>query len=264
MTSDLDSIDSELSALRRELDENPNDRAKQRVVSRLERSLPLLAMPVAAPPTPGINAPAPGRALRFASPSMLGLVGAFVLGGGFGAATYAALEAEPPPSIVVVERAVALPAVPVEPTVSSAPDAVPSTEAAPRAALASRRPAPSAAPRPKLLPAASAAAVPAAPPRVTDAASLAEQQALLDEARAALGKDDGRGALDLLGAHTRRFPESLFAEERAALTVKALASAGRRAEARARLAEFAATFPRSPLLPSLRLVTRVSVTETER
>jgi hypothetical protein len=84
------------------------------------------------------------------------------------------------------------------------------------------------------------------------AKSLAEQQALLDEARAALRRGDGQAALAALREHVARFPRTSFDEEREAVAIKGLMLVGRRDEATEREAAFERRFPASLLAPSLR------------
>jgi hypothetical protein len=82
-------------------------------------------------------------------------------------------------------------------------------------------------------------------------ASLREQQALLDQARLALGHGQPDRCLAALGTHRSRFPTSLLAEERDALTIKALAASGNLAAAREQATAFLTRYPRSLLLPSI-------------
>ena len=74
---------------------------------------------------------------------------------------------------------------------------------------------------------------------------------LLEQARAAVAREDFTMALQLLNAHARRFRSGRLVEERDALRVKVLASLGRRSEARRAAAQFEGRFPRSPLLPAV-------------
>jgi hypothetical protein len=80
---------------------------------------------------------------------------------------------------------------------------------------------------------------------------LREQQALLDRARLALANGRHELCLAAIAAHQSRFPQSLLAEERDALTIKALAATGDLSSARERLVAFLANYPRSLLIPSL-------------
>jgi hypothetical protein len=74
---------------------------------------------------------------------------------------------------------------------------------------------------------------------------------LLEKARAAVDREDFALAMQLLADHAHRFRRGRLVEEREALRVKALASLGRRSEARRAAAQFEARFPRSPLLPTV-------------
>jgi outer membrane protein assembly factor BamD (BamD/ComL family) len=82
-------------------------------------------------------------------------------------------------------------------------------------------------------------------------ASLAAQQALLDDARTAVARGDETAALRALELHARRYPDSVMVEEREALAIKAFVAKGKYAEARARGDRFRTRFPRSLLLPSI-------------
>jgi len=82
--------------------------------------------------------------------------------------------------------------------------------------------------------------------------TLTVQQALLDRARAALAHGDGRQALAALAEHARTHPASDLLEEREALTIKSLIASGDSTTARARAAAFAARYPQSLFLPSIR------------
>jgi hypothetical protein len=75
---------------------------------------------------------------------------------------------------------------------------------------------------------------------------------LLQQARAAVAREDFLSAIQLLGEHARRFKEGRLVEEREALRVRSLAGLGRRGAARRAAADFEANFPRSPLLPTVR------------
>jgi hypothetical protein len=96
---------------------------------------------------------------------------------------------------------------------------------------------------------------PELPSATATATGLAAQQALLDDARAALRRGDGGGALAALARHTAQFPSTVFEEEREAVEIKALVLTGNASEARARTERFAARFPKSLLTPSLRATT---------
>jgi hypothetical protein len=94
--------------------------------------------------------------------------------------------------------------------------------------------------------------LPLAPPVASSPLGLAEQQRLLERARAALGAGDARAALGFIREHRAQFPSTAFEEERSFLAIKALVALGRTSEARAQASAFEARFPSSLLLQSLR------------
>jgi TolA-binding protein len=198
----------------------PEREVQTRVSNRLALGIGTLALAVAAPRTaPRWTSALRGQSLRYAI--------SFALGGGCGAGLFAVLQRPPAPERVYVDRPVA--------------------QAAPMAAV-SAEPQSTVAPQPST-------SVAAKPPATGSAsrgpAGLAEQQALLDVARSAFGRNDYPQTLAVLSAHAQRFPKSVLTEEREALEIKALAASGRVAEAKARAARFAAHFPQSLLLPSI-------------
>jgi hypothetical protein len=81
--------------------------------------------------------------------------------------------------------------------------------------------------------------------------ALSAEQALLDPARASLAHGDGPGALERLALHERRFPNGALAQEREAMTIRALVLAGDRDRARGRAASFRASYPGSLLWPMI-------------
>ncbi len=85
-----------------------------------------------------------------------------------------------------------------------------------------------------------------APRRDTD---LAAERALLELARAALGRGDVAGALVTIEQHARDFAHGRLEEEREVLAVQALVQAGRLEEAKQRQAAFRGRFPDSLMLP---------------
>jgi hypothetical protein len=90
----------------------------------------------------------------------------------------------------------------------------------------------------------------AKPTRPSAGAGRAELR-LLQQARAAVAREDFMLALQLLAEHAHRFRTGRLVEEREALRVKSLAGLGRGGAARRAAADFEANFPRSPLLPSI-------------
>jgi hypothetical protein len=90
------------------------------------------------------------------------------------------------------------------------------------------------------------------PPAVAAAArsapsSLGAETALLENARAALGRGDAAGALALLDEHERDFPRGVLVEERLAARVFALCGLGRTAEAERVAERLLRHSPSSPL-----------------
>lgn len=202
--------------------------ARERVAERLASSVGTLSLgrPLSAPLTPSPVGWARARSLSW--------LASFVLGGLCGAGLYGALRAEPAPRVIYIERAT--PPASVLPLVaaSAAPTALPApTEVKAPIAVSN------------------ASATPSASGARSAFANLAEQQALLDLARAAFARSDYPTTLALLKTHFQRFPKSVLSEEREALEIKALAGSGRSAEAHARAARFSANFPQSLLLPSI-------------
>ena len=88
-------------------------------------------------------------------------------------------------------------------------------------------------------------------PAASGMSNLAEQQTLLNQARAALAKGDYLAALQAVELHGRRYPNGIMTEEREALAIKALAGKGNYGDARARGARFRERFPHSLLLASI-------------
>ncbi len=94
-----------------------------------------------------------------------------------------------------------------------------------------------------------AAATPDAANVAVVGGALAAEQSLLDPARAELARGDGSGALARLELHERRFPSGALAQEREAMTIRALGLMGDRDRARARASSFRAHYPDSLLWP---------------
>ncbi len=80
---------------------------------------------------------------------------------------------------------------------------------------------------------------------VVPAASLETEASLLRSAAESLAKADFAGALQLTARHAAEFPSPLFAEEREAIGLEALARLGRVSEFEKRLEAFDVSFPRS-------------------
>jgi hypothetical protein len=120
---------------------------------------------------------------------------------------------------------------------------------APSASVRSTRPAPTVAPSAKPVivappPVASSDQVREPPPAADAGISLSREIALLEAARAELGRRPG-AALALLARHEAEFPGGTLAVEREFLTVSALERLGRRPEAEARAKALRARAPKS-------------------
>ncbi|MFT3768137.1 MAG: hypothetical protein QM820_22020 [Minicystis sp.] len=134
-------------------------------------------------------------------------------------------------------------------TVEPRPPAAPSVVPAPEPVAATASPVPEHA---------GAAGAPPSSPRARASVeepgrdeSLAAERRLLDEAQRALAEGRSAAAQEALDRHAREFPRGRLGEEREALSIRALARAGRMEEARARADRFRAAHPRSILLPAI-------------
>ena len=167
------------------------------------------------------------------------IVGAFVVGGGTGAAIHATLAPTPPAVPTVASVAppprATLAAVPASAT-ASVPVVTPHD-------LPSSTPAPIPAPKPSAAPSTSNA------PDV----DLAAERALVDRARSALSAGQPAAAIDAVDAHAARFPKGRLAEEREALAVQALARSGNTAAAKRRADAFRRAYPNSIFAPAVDL-----------
>ena len=86
-------------------------------------------------------------------------------------------------------------------------------------------------------------------PEPTD--PLDTDAALMRRAMAALGDGKPAAALALADRHAKKYPKSRRGQEREALTIRALASVGRRIEAQARATSFRQAYPNSMLLGAI-------------
>ncbi|MFK7991409.1 MAG: hypothetical protein AB8I08_35660 [Sandaracinaceae bacterium] len=167
-------------------------------------------------------------------------VGVFLVGAAVGAAVWSAsgsgapsLPSVPPATSVVVDHAEP------EPTDPGAAAEPPPSDEAP---VTGEEP-PAATPRPPRRP---PTPPPEPEPRTDDGRTL------LRQARAALARRLPQDALAALAQHQADHPRSPLAEERAALTVQALAAAGQLDRARQEAALFRARYPRSIFLAGVR------------
>jgi hypothetical protein len=222
-------------------DERRMDRLYRRVQAtvaldaRAFPASPAGASPSAAPQSPAPLAPSRGLVWKVG----LGVGIGFALGLGVGElgrgrATHPETRSEVDAAVVfVVSSSPAIPSLgpSTSPVPSQAPPAVPvvSAEALPQVAPASARP--------------SAVLAPAS--------DLAEEQSLVDRARAALARGRAADAVAATDEHARRFPRGRLAEEREVIGIQALLASGNRSAAEARADRFRKTFPKSVFLPSL-------------
>jgi hypothetical protein len=160
---------------------------------------------------------------------------------------------EPPRGRAVVPRALPAPSVKTEtrdtvPVAPVAPTATPPAATDPRAAAGNPPSVAGFEPERGAAPAASATSP------ETDAARV--EARLVGEAREALQRRDAATALAVLAEAARRFPRGILLQEREALTISALADAGRRSEAVARAGAFLREFPESPHAERVRRAVR--------
>lgn len=232
--SELEPLDDELRALLEAAPPpaEPPPEVVDRVLARVQHTLSLPTPPSGDPPSgdapPGAGASATAGALKATV-----LAGVFAMGAIVGGAVVAALEpahapAPPlPPSAIVVDA--------------------PRAEAPPKAS----------APAADLVPVVSIGSLPsAAPPEVASNRSaaarddnLAEERAMIETARMAIARDDAEAALVAIDRHAARHPHGRLAQERDALRIRALVSAGRGGEAREHASRFRREYPNSFLLP---------------
>ena len=184
---------------------------------------------------------------------VVGVIATLALGSGVGIGAYRAFE----PSRASAPAAATVNPVPMAaPKPARAPEPVSARPVAPPGEpVAAERPSDPPEPRraPQGVSHAPETALAAAPdlPSEASPARLAEQQVLLDQARAALRRGDGAGALAVGLEHEKRYPVTKFAEEREAIEILARVMLGRLDEARAQSARFATRFPTSLFLPSI-------------
>lgn len=213
------------------------DEARRAAILRNVESSLGTSTPASPPsPSPPTSAGAPNGLLR--------TLGTLVVGGVIGAGAYATLAPRdsgtaPPPSVAVAPSAVVVAAPSVIVSAAPAPVVVPTASIT--TARAPVNVSPSGSTRvANVVP----SALPAEPIEVRTS-SLAEERALVERARAALGRRDSLSALEALAEHGRTFADGKLAEEREALLVQALAANGRADDARRKAAAFRARYPQS-------------------
>ncbi len=104
-----------------------------------------------------------------------------------------------------------------------------------------------------------------APPRVPTSVpkknpatvdTLGKERVVLDVARSAIGAKDWSQALAAVASHEAQFPSGQLVEERETLAIQALVGAGRKDEAKRRVASFVSRFSDSPVRASLEAMVR--------
>ena len=160
---------------------------------------------------------------------------AFVVGAGVGASIDRAVRPDPAPLSPAAPVAIAPTVIPV-PTAPpvEAPVVTPSALPAATPVASDRVPAP-------------ASAASATRPR----GDLAQEQAIIDAARAGLASGRNEDVLAAADRHAHSFPHGQLSEERDAMRILALARLGREPEAKRRLEQFRTAYPRSALLPKV-------------
>lgn len=202
------------------------------VLARLEVTLGLLPPGGGPAGGPGGAGGTPGNLL---SAGALAKIGGLLLAGFLaGAAVHAGMTWSPDVTVQPLAPTLPPPMAPVTP-----PPVAPSAELATVA--------------PSDLPDAPTAAAPPSSARTDESrrSDLDAERTLLETARTALVRGDGEHALAALDRHRARFPAGQLREERESLNVYALVAANRKAEARAKAAEFRRSFPRSLQGPAL-------------
>lgn len=173
----------------------------------------------------------------------------FALGGAAGAGVHALAQHQVAPVVTLVAAA-APRAMVVADAVAVTPPFVPVASATPRQ---NRVPFPT---KP------SKSDPPPPQPEPVHDGDLAAERRLLETARRAITSGEGPAALATLDEHQRGFPQGRLAEEREALRIQALVTAGRAGEAKVVGAAFRARFAGSLLLPAVQVALRsISVTE---
>jgi hypothetical protein len=166
---------------------------------------------------------------------LLALALAAGAGGAVGASVDHAIMSGRPPRVVVVERAAP----------AAASTAASSTTAPPEVPVW-------ALPSPSVTPTARPTVTAQSPTsEPASDATMAEERVLVELARAALARQDGAGALDAVERHKTKYPRGQLAEERELIAVQALATLGRKDDARARARAFRRSFPASILRPAV-------------
>jgi TolA-binding protein len=225
--SDLDQLPSDLDKLfRAEASAYPNrEQMRARVRRRIEASVLLSAAAVGGGAlATTANMSSLSRQLTNLGAKKTLLLGTALVGLGVGAGELhgrsVASHAAPQPAAAIVAAA---------PPSASATEISVSVESLPVAASAK--------------PSSAASVAPAS--LSTGSSTLAQEQSLVDTARAALTRGRAADAFSATEEHARTFPNGRLSEDRENLAISALMSLGRKGEATARLQRFHKRFPKS-------------------
>jgi hypothetical protein len=158
---------------------------------------------------------------------------------------------------VTVAAPVSIPAdLPVA-TPPPAPSPLPASPSLPQPAPRAKRPKAPALPRAKeasswdaMPPAAASPAL--APPKDGAEGLDMDEEIRLQAKLRTTARTDPQGALALIEESKRRFPDTVFAQERAYLEIQAMAKVGRLDEARAGARQFITKYPKHPAVAALR------------
>ena len=253
-----------LAALRDEAPAQLSSEQQALLLARIESSVAALGAAAAAGSLIASSQVAPAVAessiavvdhlsAQLAAHPVVTLVTTLALGGALGVATYASVtprHQQATHAVVAAQQAVIPSALPAAPLATQAtpisiqelPPVVP-----PSQTLRERSPF-----------SAHGAGAPSQPVQAAPAIAsvqspgLAEQLALLETARNAVAQKNAAAALRALESHAAQFPSGALAEEREALTIRALVLANRVTEAKRHLAQFETQFPNSLLLSALK------------
>jgi hypothetical protein len=235
-----DATEFERRLLETARDVAPQDKERGPIWAAIVAQIPALPPPVA-----------PGPAAGAAGVAGKGLVLAKLLGSG-GAIKMSVAAVVVAGAVLGTRAAIAprsdrstIPAVPAPPVSAPASRLV---LPVPPAQVQAEPAAPAPAVAPIVGPDRPAAPASKSPPHkaAVDPSRLAEELALLDEARANLQAGDADRALSVLARSEQRFPRGALEEERRALRVEALAKAGQEERARVEATQFRADYPKSP------------------
>jgi hypothetical protein len=225
---EAEAMDAWLNTLRAGVEPAPAE-ARRRVAARLAGAAAVLTL------ANGAAAATTAGRRGFLHSVWFGVAIGLPVGVGLGVAGHAAWVA-PAAAVMVAPQ----PALPVVPAISTQPAPVMAVEEMPANAESVRD---VSKPRPV--------------GRAPEPLDLERELLLLEQARTRLAEGDPGATLALLRKHRDAYPTSALGQERDALTVRALAAAGRHGEARAGAKVFSQRYPSSVLRPSVERAVRM-------